>query len=147
MGCRGTAVVGAVPHGDGNRLVLDVAAVQRSAQVNRVGGAVLAADPDQLGHDCDRAVGASNNKVRNGSWPCEKALAEAMDASRSRRSGDARSFFRVWRLFRSGSAPEADSSRLGRFCNSRRTHVCDDYALITAMSGWTPKMFMTRVRL
>jgi len=22
------------------------------------------------------------------------------------------------------------------FCNSRRTHVCDDYALITAMSGW-----------
>src|SRR2546428_792806 len=67
MGCRGTAVVGAVPHGDGNRLVLDVAAVQRSAQVNRVGGAVLAADPDQLGHDCDRAVGASNNKVRNGS--------------------------------------------------------------------------------
>jgi hypothetical protein len=28
-----------------------------------------------------------------------------------------------------------------------RTRVCDDYALITAMSGWTPKMFMTRVRL
>ena len=40
-----------------------------------------------------------------------------------------------------------DSSRLGRFCDSRRTQVCDDYALITAMSGWTPKMFMTRVRL
>src|SRR6266516_4422778 len=71
----------------------------------------------------------------------------SIDAPRSRRGGHARSFFRLWRLFRSGSAPEADSRRLERFCNSRRTRVCDDYALITAMSGWTPKMFMTRVRL
>jgi hypothetical protein len=59
----------------------------------------------------------------------------------------ARLFFRVWQLFRSGSGPEADSGRLGRLCNGRRTPICDDYALITAMSGWTPKMFMTRVRL
>ena len=36
---------------------------------------------------------------------------------------------------------------LGRFCNDRRTHVSDDYALISAKSGWTPMMFMTRVRL
>src|SRR6266480_1640728 len=71
----------------------------------------------------------------------------SIDAPRSRRGGHALSFFRLWRLFRSGSAPEADSRRLERFCNSRRTRVCDDYALITAMSGWTPKMFMTRVRL
>jgi hypothetical protein len=35
------------------------------------------------------------------------------------------------------------SSRLGRFCNNRRRYVCDDYALIAAMSGWTPMMFMT----
>jgi hypothetical protein len=40
--------------------------------------------------------------------------------------------------------PDADSSRFRRFCNSRSTPICDDYALITAMSGWTPMMFMTR---
>jgi hypothetical protein len=34
-----------------------------------------------------------------------------------------------------------------RFCNSRRRHVCDDYALIAARSGWVPMMFITRVRL
>jgi hypothetical protein len=26
-------------------------------------------------------------------------------------------------------------------------HVCDDYALIAVRKGWTPMMFMTRVRL
>ena len=44
-------------------------------------------------------------------------------------------------------AVDAVSSHPGRFCNSRQTHVWGDYALITAMSGWTPMMFMTRVRL
>jgi hypothetical protein len=28
-----------------------------------------------------------------------------------------------------------------------RAHVCDDYARIAASSGWTPMMFMMRVRL
>ena len=36
---------------------------------------------------------------------------------------------------------------LGGFCNCRRAHVGGDYALIAAVSGWTPMMFMTRVRL
>jgi hypothetical protein len=34
------------------------------------------------------------------------------------------------------------------FSGSRsRVHVREDYAVIAAMSGWTPIMFMTRVRL
>ncbi len=45
------------------------------------------------------------------------------------------------------SAPDANSGRLGRLCDRIRAHVCDDYALIAAMSGWTPMMFITRVRL
>ncbi len=36
---------------------------------------------------------------------------------------------------------------LGGSATGRRTPVRDDYALIAAMSGWTPMMFMTRVRL
>ena len=39
------------------------------------------------------------------------------------------------------------SSRPGLFRNGGRTHVGGDYALIAARSGWTPMMFMTRVRL
>ena len=31
--------------------------------------------------------------------------------------------------------------------SGRATHADDDYALIAAMSGWMPRMFMTRVRL
>ena len=84
--------------------------------------------------------------VGSGSWPCENAWRKHRRAAISARWPCA-VIFPDWRLFRSGSAPEADSRRLERFCNSRRTRVCDDYALITAMSGWTPKMFMTRVRL
>ena len=37
--------------------------------------------------------------------------------------------------------------RLGRAGDRMRAYVWDDYALIAAMSGWTPMMFMTRVRL
>ncbi len=50
-------------------------------------------------------------------------------------------------IFPSGRSPGADSSGLGRFCAGRWAQVCDDYALIAAMSGWMPIMFMTRVRL
>src|SRR6266487_6897775 len=91
----------------------------------------------------------AKNSARNvafGSWPCENAWRKHRRAAISARWPCA-VIFPDWRLFRSGSAPEADSRRLERFCNSRRTRVRDDYALITAMSGWTPKMFMTRVRL
>ena len=37
--------------------------------------------------------------------------------------------------------------RPGRFCNSRRTDVGGSYALIAAISGLVPMMFMTRVIL
>jgi hypothetical protein len=46
--------------------------------------------------------------------------------------------------------PEAcliESSAVLAACNSRRIHICADYALIAASSGWMPMMFMTRVRL
>ena len=36
---------------------------------------------------------------------------------------------------------------LGVFADVRWTHVGDGYALIAARSGWTPMMFITRVRL
>jgi hypothetical protein len=39
------------------------------------------------------------------------------------------------------------SAVLGGVCNSRRTHVGEDYALIAAISGLVPMMFMTRVIL
>jgi hypothetical protein len=35
---------------------------------------------------------------------------------------------------------------LERLCSRPRTCVCDAYAAIAARSGWTPIMFMTRVR-
>jgi len=37
--------------------------------------------------------------------------------------------------------------RPGLFCNSRRTDVGGSYALIAAISGLLPMMFMTRVIL
>jgi hypothetical protein len=40
-----------------------------------------------------------------------------------------------------------DSSHPGRLCNGKLLRVGGYYALIAAMSGWTPMMFMTRVRL
>jgi hypothetical protein len=49
--------------------------------------------------------------------------------------------------FSIGKASDQDFSRPGRFCNSRWTYVGGDYALIVAMSGLVPVMFMTRVRL
>jgi hypothetical protein len=39
------------------------------------------------------------------------------------------------------------SAALGQVCNSRRTHVGCYYALIAAISGLVPMMFMTRVIL
>ena len=52
---------------------------------------------------------------------CVNTLWRKHGRARPRRGGHARSFFRVWRFFLSGSAPNADSSRPGRFCNGRRT--------------------------
>ena len=50
-------------------------------------------------------------------------------------------------VFQTIGAADAASGRRVRFCISMRTAVCDNYALIAAMSGWEPMMFITRVRL
>ncbi len=34
-----------------------------------------------------------------------------------------------------------------RLYDRMRVHICDDYARIAASSGWTPMMFVMRVRL
>jgi hypothetical protein len=44
-------------------------------------------------------------------------------------------------------ASDADSGRFERFWDHVRAYVCDDYAVIAAMSDWAPIMFMPRVRL
>jgi hypothetical protein len=78
---------------------------------------------------------------------CVKTPCRSTDDSRFRRSGRVWSCCRVWRPSLSGTAPDADSSRLERLCDRLWAHVCDDYARIAASSGWTPMMFMMRVRL
>ena len=45
------------------------------------------------------------------------------------------------------SAVDADSSRTGQFFNSGQPYVGGNYARIAARTGWTPMMFMVRVRL
>jgi len=47
--------------------------------------------------------------------------------------------------FATVGAADADCSGRGRFYNGRRAHVGGGYALIAAMSGLVPMMFMTRV--
>ena len=42
---------------------------------------------------------------------------------------------------------DADSSCAGQFFNSGQPHVGGNYARIAARTGWTPMMFMARVRL
>jgi len=84
--------------------------------------------------------------VRFGSWLCKNALAGACQLVTSTTWPCVVIFRRLVALL-SGSASDEDCSRPGRFCNGRRTHVGGDYAFIAAMSGWTPMMFMTRVRL
>jgi hypothetical protein len=84
--------------------------------------------------------------VSCGSWSCENALAEALtprDFGEVAMFGHLAKFrgFSVWK------APDAVFNRLGWLCDRIRAHVCDDYALIAARTGWTPMMFMTRVRL
>ena len=64
-------------------------------------------------------------------------IAVAMDRNFSRFGG----IFRV-------EVRDAASGGLGLLCGSRRAQASDnDYALIAARRGWTPMMFMTRVRL
>ena len=57
-------------------------------------------------------------------------------------------FWGVCQHFPAGSGPEAASRGLGVLCEGRRAQASDnDYAFIAARRGWTPMMFMTRVRL
>jgi hypothetical protein len=83
--------------------------------------------------------------VRSGSWSCKNAVAEALTRWDF---GDVavHGHFRNLTVFRTGSAADKDSSHLGWFCNDRLLRA-GGYALIAAMSGLVPMMFMTRVRL
>ena len=44
-------------------------------------------------------------------------------------------------------AGDADSGRPRQFFNSGQPYVGGNYARIAARTGWTPMMFMARVRL
>ena len=50
-------------------------------------------------------------------------------------------------LFLSGSASDGIAADLGSSNKAEGRRLAANYALIAAMSGWTPMMFMTRVRL
>ena len=56
-------------------------------------------------------------------------------------------FFRIWQLFRLSALLMRISSRTGQFFNSGQPYVGGNYARIAARTGWTPMMFMARVRL
>jgi hypothetical protein len=49
--------------------------------------------------------------------------------------------------FSTVGAADADSSRTGQFFNGGQPYVGGNYARIAARTGWTPMMFMARVRL
>ena len=53
----------------------------------------------------------------------------------------------VYRFFSACKCFDWGASRSGQCCNRRRTHAGYVYALIAAMSGSVPMIFMTRVRL
>ena len=72
----------------------------------------------------------NRHDFRYGSWSCKNALAAALTSRDS-----------------AGSASDQDFSHPERFCKGRRTGVGGGYALIAAISGLVPMMFMTRVRL
>ena len=69
----------------------------------------------------------------------------SIDAARTRLGSHARSLFLDLTAFATVGAADADCSGRGRFYNGRRAHVGGGYALIAAMSGLVPMMFMTRV--
>jgi hypothetical protein len=79
-------------------------------------------------------------------WSCENALAEALTR---RDFGEVAAmvilpslgFFLPEVLL----MPDAGPSRA--LLQQAQKSICDGYALIAAMSGWMPMMFMTRVRL
>jgi hypothetical protein len=72
-----------------------------------------------------------------GSWPCRNGL---MEAQPRRNFDEVAIGGHFLGSFNSKSTSEAYSRLLGRLRNG-----C--YALIDAISGWMPMMFMTRVRL
>jgi len=82
---------------------------------------------------------------RFGSWSCKNAVAEAL-APWDFGDVAVHDHIRDLTVFRTGSAADKDSSHLGRFRNDRLLRV-GGYALIAAISGLVPMMFMARVRL
>jgi hypothetical protein len=71
--------------------------------------------------------------VRHGSWLCRKGTHGSIDASQSGGGGDPPPI---------GDFPVSEGVAKAAWA------VCSGYyALIAAISGWIPMMFMTRVRL
>ena len=63
------------------------------------------------------------------------------------KAGCTKLFSPGWRQLPTGSGPGTALAVFGELCIGRRAQIGDDYALIAARRGWTPMMFMTRVRL
>ena len=81
------------------------------------------------------------NNVRFGPWSCENALSVALTRGDDGR-GD-----HVWWVFCLEVLLKRVTAVLGGSAMADGCVAAGDYALIAARSGWTPMMFMTRVRL
>ena len=80
--------------------------------------------------------------VRFGSWLCKNPSGKQAPPG----AVAVRNVFPEFQFFRFGIAPNrSQPSWVVR--HDRRPGIGGDYALIAAMSGWMPMMFMTRVRL
>ena len=102
---------------------------------------------EELNHDHPTPdVSPRRSERRFGPWSCKNALAEALTC-RDLGEVAVHGHFPDVAAFPTAGAADADFSGPGRLSNSGQPHVGGDYALIAAMSGWTPMMFMTRVRL
>ena len=78
---------------------------------------------------------------------CKNALAEALTSAPPGSVAECNILPEFCSLFVLESPLIGMPAILCGFCNSRRTHIGGDYALIAAISGWMPMMFMTRVIL
>src|SRR5208282_6737573 len=74
-------------------------------------------------------------------------FAEALMDSGPSRGRRVRSFCRVWRFFRLEALLKGSRPTGAVPTTAEGGRLAANYALIAAMSGWTPMMFMTRVRL
>src|SRR5262249_12739635 len=94
--------------------------------------------------DSWRADSPSRSVARARNYPmCENPLTEALT---HRDFGEVAMLRRFCPLFLLEVLLMRNPAILGAL-RQETAHVCDDYAVIAARSGWTPMMFMRRVRL